>query len=663
MKRTIWAASLIALALFGQGVSAQDNTAAPDAAVDAAGQQLPEEVLNLINDRRTAQELTDDELKQRVRQARLHSKDEGLAQDVRDQLQALAEADRAELEARAKPAEQATEPPAAESQPAAEAQAEQPATQPEPEAAPQAAEAPKLPDEVANLLAESRPTGDLSVEELEARQRAARKFSKDESLPKDVRDQLAAIAKAARAELVAREQAKQQAEQPKTEPEQPATQPEEQAEQPAAQPEQPVEQPAQQAEQPQPDPNANQAVTTAPEVPAAAPAPAVDKVEAQELDGNKGDPEAEAKAKVLLADETPAEQLDDEKLRARLDAMRDLMELNELSRETERALRKKLRADREVLRARIAKAKADEEAKAAAAEAEKKAKEQAATAEAQGVEPVKKPNIVITRETPRRKILMDRRRSDALDDSELRIRIKVYRDFQLDPSFNDFEEEQRDYWRETLRRDRERLRRNMIEERNIRRVELEKRPNIRRIEIDDEDYSASEEYEEDIFAAEVDDEDIERVLIAPPKKKVRRVASVEEIEQRPEVRNALRRIEIDTIRFGFNEAFVREEEIDALDEIALVIERVLKKYPREVFLIEGHTDAVGSDAYNVKLSRARAEAVKKALASFYLIPGRNLRTAGLGERYLKIPTAEAEAENRRVSISRATAVLGEADEE
>jgi outer membrane protein OmpA-like peptidoglycan-associated protein len=339
------------------------------------------------------------------------------------------------------------------------------------------------------------------------------------------------------------------------------------------------------------------------------------------------------------------------------------MEGNALSRETERALRKRLRADRQVLRARIAKAKADEEAKAAAAEAEKKAKEQASSAAEQGAAPTKKPNILITQETPRRKILLDRRRSDELDDSELRIRIRVYRDFEVDPSYQDYDEEQRSYWRETIRRDRERLRRRMEEERNVRRAELEKRPNIRRIEIDDEDFSEAEEYEDDVFAAEVDDEDIERVLIAPPKKKVRRVSSVEEIERRPEIRNSLRRIEIDTIRFGFNEAFVREEEIDALDEIALVIERVLKKYPRERFIVEGHTDAVGSDAYNLKLSKARAEAVKKALTSFYLIPARNLATVGLGERYLKIPTAEAEAENRRVSISRATAVLGEVEED
>jgi OmpA family len=84
-------------------------------------------------------------------------------------------------------------------------------------------------------------------------------------------------------------------------------------------------------------------------------------------------------------------------------------------------------------------------------------------------------------------------------------------------------------------------------------------------------------------------------------------------------------------------------------------------HPNEVFLIEGHTDAVGSDAANLALSRKRAEAIKKALTTYYIIPQRSLRTVGYGERYLKIPTAEAEAENRRVSVSRATTVIGEAE--
>ncbi|MBI3674912.1 MAG: OmpA family protein, partial [Rhizobiales bacterium] len=79
----------------------------------------------------------------------------------------------------------------------------------------------------------------------------------------------------------------------------------------------------------------------------------------------------------------------------------------------------------------------------------------------------------------------------------------------------------------------------------------------------------------------------------------------------------------------------------------------------EVFIIEGHTDAVGSDESNLRLSRLRAEAVKQALTTYYVIPPDNLATVGYGERYLKIPTREPEAENRRVSVVRATPLVGE----
>ena len=152
------------------------------------------------------------------------------------------------------------------------------------------------------------------------------------------------------------------------------------------------------------------------------------------------------------------------------------------------------------------------------------------------------------------------------------------------------------------------------------------------------------------------------VLIAPPRKKISRRYTVQEVEASPELRAALPRIEIDTVHFGFNEAFVRAEEVSNLDRLGAILERILTAHPQELFLIEGHTDAVGSDAANLVLSRQRAEAIKQALITYYVIPARNLRTVGYGERYLKIPTAEAEQENRRVSVSRATALLGQADE-
>ena len=80
-----------------------------------------------------------------------------------------------------------------------------------------------------------------------------------------------------------------------------------------------------------------------------------------------------------------------------------------------------------------------------------------------------------------------------------------------------------------------------------------------------------------------------------------------------------------------------------------------------MFLIEGHTDAVGSDAANLRLSRQRAQAVKEALTTYYVIPAESLETVGLGERYQKIPTSQPEAENRRVSLARITPLVGQAN--
>jgi outer membrane protein OmpA-like peptidoglycan-associated protein len=76
-----------------------------------------------------------------------------------------------------------------------------------------------------------------------------------------------------------------------------------------------------------------------------------------------------------------------------------------------------------------------------------------------------------------------------------------------------------------------------------------------------------------------------------------------------------------------------------------------------VFLIEGHTDAVGSDESNLELSDRRAETVARLLTDLYDVPPENLVTQGYGERYLKVETDEAERANRRATVRRITPLV------
>ena len=65
----------------------------------------------------------------------------------------------------------------------------------------------------------------------------------------------------------------------------------------------------------------------------------------------------------------------------------------------------------------------------------------------------------------------------------------------------------------------------------------------------------------------------------------------------------------------------------------------------------GHTDTVGSDAYNIRLSRRRAESVAARLERDG-IPSSDIQIVAKGKRDLLVPTADGvrEPQNRRVQI-------------
>ena len=153
------------------------------------------------------------------------------------------------------------------------------------------------------------------------------------------------------------------------------------------------------------------------------------------------------------------------------------------------------------------------------------------------------------------------------------------------------------------------------------------------------------------------DRDYYDFLSEPPVERVERVYSIDEVKHSARLRDKVRRIDLDTITFSTGSAEVPMSQARTLRKVAEAMEKVLDKDPGETFLIEGHTDAVGSDKSNLVLSDARAEAVANMLTEVYGIPPENLQTQGYGERFLKVRTQAAEQQNRRVTIRRVTTLV------
>jgi outer membrane protein OmpA-like peptidoglycan-associated protein len=150
---------------------------------------------------------------------------------------------------------------------------------------------------------------------------------------------------------------------------------------------------------------------------------------------------------------------------------------------------------------------------------------------------------------------------------------------------------------------------------------------------------------------------IYETLLAPPVERIDRRYSLDEIRYSPGLRERMPSIDLDTINFDLGSWAISPDQADKLAVIAQGLNDAISRNPREVFLIEGHTDATGNDTDNLSLSDRRAEAVAELLTSQFQVPAENLTSQGYGEQYLKIPTQEPERQNRRVTIRRITPLL------
>jgi outer membrane protein OmpA-like peptidoglycan-associated protein len=101
------------------------------------------------------------------------------------------------------------------------------------------------------------------------------------------------------------------------------------------------------------------------------------------------------------------------------------------------------------------------------------------------------------------------------------------------------------------------------------------------------------------------------------------------------------------VRFAFDSADILPAARTQLDALADGI-KLLE--PNSIVTVEGHTDGVGSDAYNLALSRSRSRAVRDYLVQRHGIDAARLKTVGYGEARLVEAADPTAAVNRRVQF-------------
>jgi len=146
-------------------------------------------------------------------------------------------------------------------------------------------------------------------------------------------------------------------------------------------------------------------------------------------------------------------------------------------------------------------------------------------------------------------------------------------------------------------------------------------------------------------------------LVRESTTRVDRAFSLAQIRNIWEVRRLVPVLDTDPVLFATGSSALSPDQARNLAGVAAVMGEMLRNNPAEVFLIEGHTDAVGSAASNLALSDRRAETIAQALVDYFRIPPANLVFQGYGESLLAVPTGAAEPRNRRVEIRRITPLL------
>ena len=102
------------------------------------------------------------------------------------------------------------------------------------------------------------------------------------------------------------------------------------------------------------------------------------------------------------------------------------------------------------------------------------------------------------------------------------------------------------------------------------------------------------------------------------------------------------------ITFDYNSADISAKSLPSVQSLGKALTNADLK--GSTFIVAGHTDAAGGEAYNQDLSERRADSIKRYLTDKFGIAGTDLVTVGYGKSKLKDPSNPMAEANRRVQV-------------
>jgi outer membrane protein OmpA-like peptidoglycan-associated protein len=126
-----------------------------------------------------------------------------------------------------------------------------------------------------------------------------------------------------------------------------------------------------------------------------------------------------------------------------------------------------------------------------------------------------------------------------------------------------------------------------------------------------------------------------------------RSLSTGERQEIAEIASTKPKIDLD-IQFDYNSADISASSLPSVQSLGQALSNPNLK--GSTFIVAGHTDAIGGEAFNQGLSERRADSIKRYLTEKFGIAGSDLVTVGYGKDRPKDPNAPMDPINRRVQV-------------